>query len=334
MSLRRIAQDLYYGGLHNLQKSLHPNPQHIFDPQFERVLDVACGQSGPQPLRVWIERHGKSAGNVNFDDPEEAKRGKEKLEKYGDPGLPLTELGLQQVQVSAHYLTQKLNQEVLTLCGNDPELARAYKKHMPPILIAHSPYRRARHTAHEMYQSLRASGFEVAHKEILSLAEQTFGIWDGISEKEYAKIDPHAHHAWQILMNSDNKFYAQNAHGESAYGVTRRQRNDSLPTIFRAVLEHGYGNVIIPCHGTTGRALDMALTGGTAERWLTMDNPPNGGIILVEQVWPKDADWKTGRASKFKFQSRGLVFDPNESIAKEMFKKPALDARLPELLFG
>lgn len=288
---------------------------------FDRILEIICQQSGPQPLRFWIVRHGQSLGNA--DGSAHAI--------YGDPGLPLTELGVLQAKITGQFLKETFDNEIRAYCAGDPALMETYKKEvMVPALIAHSPYMRARHTAHEIHEAL---DIPLAHKEILSLSEQSFGVWDGKEEHEYAEIDPHAHEAWNILRNAGLKFYAANAQGQSPFDVTKAQRNDVLPSIFREIHDHDYQDIIVVCHGATARALIVALMNGNEQTWNSMVNPPNGGVHLVEQTFPENMDFAQGESTKFEWAHRGLIFDPNTQIAAEA-KPPSTAAGFPKTFFG
>lgn len=172
------------------------------------------------PARLWLVRHGQSAGNVARDAADAA--GKSVIDiQLRDVDVPLSPLGERQAQaLGTHFAS----------------LAEADK----PEIILSSPYVRARQTAKAICEAGGVVGD--ARPPIVDerLREREFGIFDrlttaGIREKFPELAEQRA------LMG---KFYHRPPGGESWADVILRLRG-ALDTIS---LHHADRRVVIVCH--------------------------------------------------------------------------------------
>ena len=176
------------------------------------------------PSRLWIIRHGQSAGNVARDEAHHAK-----LDRIGitgrDVDVPLSALGEQQAQALGHWFSHN---------GEDDR---------PDILLS-SPYRRAMQTA----RLFRDSG-GAAHDERICmderLREKEFGILDGLTTSGIVNTFPEQADFRKVL----GKFYHRPPGGESWCDVIFRLRSlldtVSLHYAERKVMIFGHQVVVL-----------------------------------------------------------------------------------------
>jgi 2,3-bisphosphoglycerate-dependent phosphoglycerate mutase len=172
------------------------------------------------PQKLWIVRHGQSAGNVARDEANAAGLPMIEL-AVRDVDVPLSELGHRQAVALAHWFAAM------------PEQQR-------PEVILSSPYVRARQTARTICELGGIAGD--ARPPIIDerLREREFGILDrlttaGIREK----FPDQAEH--RALLG---KFYHRAPGGESWADVILRLRS-ALDTVS---LHHADRRVLIVCH--------------------------------------------------------------------------------------
>ncbi len=113
------------------------------------------------PSRLWIVRHGESAGNVARDAAEAARSAMIDIDER-DVDVPLSPLGEQQADALGRWF------------ASQPETER-------PEVVLVSPYVRARRTAEIIVSSggapVRASSFVIDER----LREKEFGILDRLT---------------------------------------------------------------------------------------------------------------------------------------------------------
>lgn len=152
------------------------------------------------PDRLWIVRHGQSAGNLARDAAHDAFLDRIPLEGR-DVDVPLSPLGEQQAQALGHWFSRNALDE------------------RPDVLIS-SPYVRAMDTA----RHFRAAGGAEPEEKICSderLREKEFGILDGLTTTGIANLMPDQSAFRQTL----GKFYHRPPGGESWCDVILRLRS-------------------------------------------------------------------------------------------------------------
>jgi probable phosphoglycerate mutase len=172
------------------------------------------------PERLWIVRHGQSAGNVARDAADAAGLAAIDLE-IRDVDVPLSDLGHRQAGALGRWFAAL------------PEAER------PEIVFA-SPYVRARETAKAICQAggVAASARQPVVDE--RLREREFGLWDRLTTAGVRRKYPEQAEQRAIL----GKFYHRPPGGESWADVILRLRS-ALDTIS---LHHADRRVLIVCH--------------------------------------------------------------------------------------
>jgi 2,3-bisphosphoglycerate-dependent phosphoglycerate mutase len=172
------------------------------------------------PERLWIVRHGQSAGNVARDVAQAAGLGTIDID-VRDVDVPLSDLGRKQAEAVGHWFA-------------------ALPESEKPEVILSSPYVRARQTAQAICEAGGLAGDKVAPVIDERLREREFGLFDrlttsGIREK-YPDLAEH-----RALLG---KFYHRPPGGESWADVILRLRS-ALDTVS---LHHADRRVVIVCH--------------------------------------------------------------------------------------
>jgi 2,3-bisphosphoglycerate-dependent phosphoglycerate mutase len=173
------------------------------------------------PHRIWIVRHGESAGNVARDLADEAGHSRIDIADR-DVDVPLSSLGQQQSEALARWF------------GEQPETCR------PNVIIA-SPYLRALQTATAVATYL--GGDSMAATKIIRderLREKEFGILDRLTRHGIKELHPDQADFRRLL----GKFYHRPPAGESWCDVILRLRS-ALDTIS---LHHSDKRVLIVAH--------------------------------------------------------------------------------------
>ena len=183
----------------------------------------SCFVSGMRqrwPSRLWIVRHGQSAGNVARDLADEAGHAVIDI-PLRDMDVPLSELGHQQARAVGHWFASL------------PEDER------PEVLLS-SPYVRARQTAKAICEAGGVTGWAKPPIVDERLREREFGIFDRLTTAGIRdKFPEQAEH--RALLG---KFYHRPPGGESWADVILRLRG-ALDTVS---LHHADKRVLIVCH--------------------------------------------------------------------------------------
>ena len=172
------------------------------------------------PEKLWIVRHGQSAGNVARDAAHEA-------------GLDVIDIALRDVDVPLSALGHEQARALGRWFAGLPEAQR-------PEIVLSSPYVRARQTARAICE---AGGVgETARQPIVDerLREREFGVFDRLTTNGIRQKHPDlAEHRARL-----GKFYFRAPGGESWADVILRLRS-ALDTIS---LHHADRRVLIVCH--------------------------------------------------------------------------------------
>ena len=172
------------------------------------------------PDRVWIVRHGESAGNVARDAAQAARAPRIDI-GLRDVDVPLSDLGRRQAQALGRWFAEKDASE------------------RPDVLLV-SPYLRARQTAAAIEQGggLAPDGGDPTVDE--RLREKEFGILDRLTRYGIEQEQPEQAEFRRIM----GKFYHRPPGGESWCDVILRLRS-MLDTMS---LHHGGRRVLIVGH--------------------------------------------------------------------------------------
>jgi len=195
------------------------------------------------PSRLWIVRHGESAGNVARDAAHAA--GAERIElSHRDVDIPLSQLGEDQARALGRWF------------------ASAVPDDRPDALLV-SPYIRARQTL----DLFRAQGGATGDDPVgidERLREKEFGILDGLTTSGVASVYPDQAEFRRIL----GKFYHRPPGGESWCDVIFRLRS-LMDTI---ALHYAGRRVMIVAHQVVVLCLRYVIENLTEDEILAIDN--------------------------------------------------------------
>lgn len=203
------------------------------------------------PSRLWIARHGQSAGNVARDTAE--ADGLEMIDIHTrDADTPLSELGLRQAEAMGHWFAAM------------PEQAR------PNVLLT-SPFVRSQQSIVAV-----ADALGIAHSEIQvdeRLREKEFGILDRYTKHGIIARFPELAEQRELV----GKFYFRPPGGESWCDVILRLR--SVVEMLRR--DHVADRVLIVCHQVIVNCFRYLLEHLDEETILAIDREadvPNCGL--------------------------------------------------------
>jgi probable phosphoglycerate mutase len=195
------------------------------------------------PSRLWIVRHGQSAGNVARDAADAAGLPRIDIADR-DMDVPLSDLGHQQARALGRWFA-------------------AMPQDQRPCTIMSSPYRRAVETS----QAVRDAGG-------LLKPDLKFCVDERLREKEFGVLDRLTRHGIEQQFPDQaefrrllGKFYHRPPGGESWCDVILRLRSvlDSLS------LHHGGDRVLIVAHQVVVLCMRYLLEGLSEEQILAID---------------------------------------------------------------
>ncbi len=198
---------------------------------------------GRWPERLWIVRHGESAGNVARDAAD--ARGAERIElATRDVDIVLSDRGQEQARALGNWF------------------ARCEAVDRPDIILA-SPYARACATAALFRDAGGAATADTAICVDERLREKEFGILDGLTVTGVAAVYPDQAEFRRLL----GKFYHRPPGGESWCDVIFRLRS-LLDTV---ALHHAGQRVMIVAHQVVVLCLRYVIENMTEEQILAID---------------------------------------------------------------
>lgn len=207
-------------------------------------------------MRIFLVRHGQSQANVDHSINS----------RVADHAIELTEEGHKQAQAAGEFLGDYLQADNLR------------------IRLWHSPYRRTRQTADRIQET--AVGYQgdsifLDKREHMLLAEQQFGLFDGLSDEERENQFPKEQAYYEKCKAFEGKMWPKMPLGESRFEVCQRV-HQAFGTFHRDAEKHGIRNIVVVGHGTTNRAF---VTMWLHKPWEWMHeepNPLNCSIRLIE----------------------------------------------------
>jgi 2,3-bisphosphoglycerate-dependent phosphoglycerate mutase len=195
------------------------------------------------PQRLWVVRHGESAGNVARDAAYAAGVARIDIDER-DVDVPLSDLGKEQSEALGHWFAQMPTDQ-------------------RPDVVLSSPYLRARRTA-EIVQA--GGGLHVDVTDFVvdeRLREKEFGILDRLT-----RLGIQQHYPDQAEFRlALGKFYHRPPGGESWCDVILRLRS-ALDTIS---LHHGGQRVLLVSHQVVVLCLRYLLENLNEEQILAID---------------------------------------------------------------
>ena len=222
------------------------------------------------PERLWIVRHGQSAGNVARDAADAAGLAVIDIAER-DVDVPLSELGERQAAALGRWFAEL------------PEEQR-------PTIVLTSPYLRARQTTAHIAD---AGGL---HRDVCTeiderLREKEFGILDRLTRAGILERFPEQAEA----RARTGKFYHRPPGGESWCDVILRLRS-MLDTL--SLHHSGPGSrVLVVAHQVIVLCLRYLLEGMTEEEILAIDRAGDVANCGVTEYALVPADWTPGTVS-------------------------------------
>jgi probable phosphoglycerate mutase len=196
------------------------------------------------PHRIWIARHGESAGNVARDLADKAGHSRIDIAER-DVDVPLSELGVRQSEALGQWFAEQ------------PEALR------PNVIIA-STYVRAVQTAQLVAARIRRdTEDEAAIIRDERLREKEFGVLDRLTRHGIEQLHPDQAEFRRIL----GKFYHRPPAGESWCDVILRLRS-ALDTIG---LHHSEKRVLVVAHQVVVLCIRYILEGLDEDEILRID---------------------------------------------------------------
>lgn len=209
-------------------------------------------------MRVLLVRHGQSRSNI---DGSENRR-------VADHAIELSDAGHEQAKACGEFLRGYFERELGSVSA------------APKIRLWHSPYQRTRQTAAHIYAA--CSDWFLDRKEHLLLAEQQFGIFDGLSDQERAEKYPDFHAYYEKCKRFEGKLWPKMPLGESRFEVAQRV-HQAFGTFKRDADKHGIETIVVVGHGTTNRAFVMMWLHLPYE-WMHQEpNPANCSVRLIDE---------------------------------------------------
>jgi broad specificity phosphatase PhoE len=196
------------------------------------------------PERLWIVRHGESAGNVARDAAHASNLTHIETGAARDVDVPLSPLGHRQSAALGHWFA-------------------AMPEHERPEIVLASPYRRAWQTAAivEAEGGLAPDACPIVADE--RLREKEFGVLDRLTQHGIGELHPEQAEFRRLL----GKFYHRPPGGESWCDVILRLRS-ALDTLS---LHHANQRVLIVAHQVVVLCFRYLLERMTEEQILAVD---------------------------------------------------------------
>jgi broad specificity phosphatase PhoE len=226
-----------------------------------------------EKFRILLVRHGRTTANED----------KTVTLTVADHAIELTELGRAQARETGGFLRGYLA-DLHDRSGGDA---------MGPVRLWQSPYRRTRDTAAIIHATVNQERALIADlREHDLLAEQQFGLFDGIEDADLPVRFPAEHAAYKKAEAFEGRYWARMPLGESRFDVALRVQV-AFGTFHRDAERHGIRTIVVVAHGVTVRAFVKGWLHLPYEWFEKEKNPANCSVRLIEDE-----------------QDRGYVFTP------------------------
>jgi len=243
-------------------------------------------------MRIFLVRHGESISNVD----------KGQYKTTPDFAIPLSVKGIEQATRAAEFLREYYTDHI---DWGVPSLELLPPTNAPRMWV--SPYVRACQTANAIEEemwfdaSINVPGMSGKNRfklirdrrEHVLLAEQQFGMLDGIAGGNVKLIYPDVHMRYQLFKEHGGRFWSRPPNGESRFDVCQRV-HQAFGTFHRDNDKHGIGNIIVVAHGTTIRSFVMMWLHKSVEWFEKEPIPANCSVRLIENGKDKGYIYKGG----------------------------------------
>jgi broad specificity phosphatase PhoE len=225
-------------------------------------------------MKILLVRHGESEGNVD----------RTVHSKMADHAIPLSERGHQQARRAGEFLGKWFTDNEASIVMSNPlqPLVHVGSGKLP-FRLWNSPYLRTRQTANGILTAIKETTGAVpcwGVREHINLAEQQYGLFDGLDDDELTDQYPKEHEHYQKCEAAGGKFWARMPLGESRFDVAVRV-HQAFGTFQRDADRHGIDTLVVVAHGTTIRAFVMQWLHLSFEWFEKEPNPKNCSIRLL-----------------------------------------------------
>jgi 2,3-bisphosphoglycerate-dependent phosphoglycerate mutase len=212
-------------------------------------------------MELILVRHGFSEGNEDMKNHH----------LTADHAIPLTPKGVLEARKSA----DKIQGYLRTKYQIKPDLNK--------IRMWVSPYLRTRQTADEIEKISWWDNSPIisSRREDITLCEQQFGLFDGLSDEELEIKYPNEYAHYEKCEKFEGRFWARMPLGESRFDVSLRV-HQIFGTWQRDFERHGTDTVIVVSHGVTIRAIIMRWLHLPFEWFEKEKNPANCSVRIIE----------------------------------------------------
>jgi 2,3-bisphosphoglycerate-dependent phosphoglycerate mutase len=245
-------------------------------------------------MRIFLVRHGMSQSNEDWGVNT----------RVADHAIGLTDSGKAQAGKAGEFLAEYFKDHLVEGGHRRSILEKFVDRDVsdhdllrPKIRLWLSPYLRTRQTADGIEQHCRVPGdltltrpswaklsgdsWFMDRREHLLLAEQQFGVFDGLSDAEREEFYPREQAYYEKCKKFEGKLWPKMPLGESRFEVCQRV-HQSFGSFKRDEERHGIKNIVVVGHGTTNRAFTMMWLHLPYEWMHTEPNPKNCSIRLIE----------------------------------------------------
>ncbi|MFC6789126.1 histidine phosphatase family protein [Methylobacterium komagatae] len=219
------------------------------------------------PSRLWIVRHGESAGNVAADAAHGASLARIDIAER-DVDVPLSARGEQQADTVGHWFADRPTED-------------------RPEIVLTSPYLRARQTSERIRAAGGLTGDTAEFFVDERLRERELGILDRLTRTGVEQMHPDQAAMRQRL----GKFYHRPPSGESWCDVILRLRS-ALDTVS---LHHGERRVLIVAHQVVVLCLRYLIEDMTEAQILAIDAEGDVANCSVTEYAFRSSDHGTGK---------------------------------------
>ncbi len=237
-------------------------------------------------MRILLVRHGESQANVD----------RRILKRQPDHSVGLTNVGRQQAERAGIFLGKWFIADGMPAASPLWWTSRHTVTGKFPFRLWVSPYQRTRETADVLLEAmLKDSGAvpESGRREHVALAEQQYGLFDGLSDEELAEQFPKEFGHYKLHESFEGRYWSRYPMGESRYDVSLRV-HESFGTFRRDEEKHGIETIVIVAHGTTNRAFLQQWLHHPWEWFESEPNPANCSIRLIDNKEDKGYIYQGG----------------------------------------
>jgi 2,3-bisphosphoglycerate-dependent phosphoglycerate mutase len=230
-------------------------------------------------MRILLVRHGESEANVD----------RSVHTRLPDHAIPLSDRGRAQADAAGVFLAKWLAYGGAGYTYQFGDVSRNLSPGLHvgsgklPFRLWQSPYLRARQTAEIILAAVkRETGAvpEFGVREHVNLAEQQFGLFDGLSDEDRKERYPAEQGHFQKCEDFEGEFWARMPLGESRFDVALRV-HQAFGTFHRDAEKHRIDTIVVVAHGTTNRAFLMQWLHLPFEWFEQERNPKNCSIRYI-----------------------------------------------------